>query len=571
MEASCYVYLKDMIQKDEIISWIQSIHGVCMRNPYFLLFPFSVVPFFIYGKNVINSQYNSFQYVKFEELFSTWLPGNGGFFSGILVPPLDFIFWCLSRISPEWFVVEFSLSLILFIAFLSSYRLIFHIFRDPTIAFICSLVHGYSIFGQFMSTDPISAGSIIFALAPFFIWRFLHFSEGDGVWREVALLSLVSFAFDGVNLTFLVYLWSFCFVIVLFRWWQDSWWTFVRVGSVFVLWSVVFLGVNAAFFSAYLSEYFTQKTYVETSLAAETIDWKSSTNALSELWREMGSVNFYYKFINYSYPNAQVFIKNSFFIILSYIIPISAIGAFLWKPNLYWRRFRIVLGALLALSLFMSMGVYEFSPTRLLYRYISEHIPFFAIFRDAYKPMFIINLLYVIFIGYSLFRLRAIHILSFRLAGLGILLVIGILSFQFWGGSFLQHELIAVPGYWYDLRKYYQEQETEKRVLFLPEMPFSVYGFTSQRGKFTTFYRPLLSWNNISNIDISPGPKMNQVFHLAYDHYRDPTFARILGMYGVGYALVQRDADWEVYKSIHPDLIEEQMSDDGISLVRKFE
>jgi hypothetical protein len=172
--------------------------------------------------------------------------------------------------------------------------------------------------------------------------------------------------------------------------------------------------------------------------------------------------------------------------------------------------------------------------------------------------MFLINLIYAVLIGYLLLFLQQRYQRYIRHILVVCLLLIFINSYPFWTGSFFNQEFITIPPYWYTMSDYYHAEDSSGNILFMPAMPFSVYTFTAQRAKATTFFRPLVNDNQINNIDIIAA-STNPTLQYLYRQYDKKTFNALLGFYGIPSVLLQQDVDWVVYKAKDPKKVKEAL------------
>lgn len=538
--------------------------------PYIIFLAASLIPFLIYGKHVINSPYVNNAFPNFQLYLETWTNANKGSFTYFFIP-FDIVIYYLMKIMPQAIIIQLSDAIIIFLALVTSYHLGLFLFRNKTISIIAGFIYSYSIYGQFMSGWTVASGSIIFALAPFFVYKFLSIKKTSNILKEACLLGLLSFLLINVNLTFIIYLNLLLFSILLYHLVNKHIHIFKKSAAIFFIYLGLYLSSNSVFFFSFGANYFYQKSDVTNQLAAENVGWKSGSSYLHELFRQMGALNYYYRFLDQpAYPNAQIYNQNILFILLSFCFPILAlIGVIVKNTNKEWKKFKVFLLILLILSLFMGMGVFQFSPTKPLYEFLLKVIPYFVVFRDTYKVMFIINLIYMILICYIFFYLQQKNTKYIKFAYPLIAILILLNSIQFWSGNFLQQEFISVPQYWYDLHQYYAENGDNNSIIFLPNIPFPAYTFVAWRGKSSTFYRPLINYNQVNNINMI-NTVNTDALGLLYKNYKNTSFSPLLGFYGIKYTLLQYDVDWQAYHADNPAKIEKNL-DKNLKLVKTFQ
>ncbi len=64
------------------------------------------------------------------------------------------------------------------------------------------------------------------------------------------------------------------------------------------MFTLCYISINSVAFISFFSDSFLQRSYLTNVLAAESVDWKSSTSYVHELFRELGALNYYYMFLN---------------------------------------------------------------------------------------------------------------------------------------------------------------------------------------------------------------------------------------------------------------------------------
>lgn len=523
-----------------------------------------VVPFYNFGD--FNSVYLGYEVFDPRLFLKTWHPENFGTF-GYLFIPYDIFIWAIFQIVPAPIANISSFVIPQIIAFAGIFILVNSIFKQKIIAVISAFFYVYSIYAQFMSGWPIHSGSMAYALLPIFIYLFLTVQH-QTIKPVLAKLTLLQLLLININLTYVAYVYFCIFCVYVYRiTTEKTRQTLVTLSTTLITTFVAYLLINSPFLFTFISQNSFDKSLLSNSIASESIDWKSSGSNLSEVIREMGSVNFTYKYNNrFAYPNARPYFENDLFIVLSYYPALIFVIALLLrhKNHIFEKNF---VTTIYIIMIFLALGVNSTSPFSIIYRLMAEHVPYFKIFRDSYKATVVIHLIYTLAIGYVGFWLLNQKSKLQYLYYLYLIIVtscITILSLTYWQGKFFTAETINIPNYWHKMQTDYTKDYEATRILMTPKMEFPVYTFVNKPTGHSTFYRPLLNFNMINpNSVFRYSDTTNQI----YKSLNQET----LGLYNVQLILNQYDVHWRLYKSTNPKQIGNKLEQNGYTLIKHYE
>jgi len=454
------------------------------------------------------------------------------------------------------------------IAALSMYKLAGLIFKNRTITILLTFFYTYSIYAQFMSGWPVHSGSIVYAVLPFYIYKFLQI-EKSNLYNTLAQITLSSALLIGVNFTYIAYVLISVFFVCIYRLLIDF---KLNIKLICLSYSTLLVGyllVNAVFFGTFISQTLLDKSLLSNSLASESIDWKSSGSDLPEVLREMGSVNFIYEYKGvFAYPNARPFFTEPILIALSYApIFIFMVAMLLNSKTKQEATAKLTVAILLVISLFLALGVNSTSPFAPIYRFMAENIPYFKVFRDSYKATVVIHLIYTLAIGYVGYWLINYKSKLKHLASIYFVFVItsiAVLSSTYWQGKFFEAETINIPTYWDKMSLEYNAANNGNRILMTPKMEFPVYVFVNKLTGHSTFYRPFFNFNMINpNSVFRYADTTNQIYKTINQE--------TLGLYNVPLVLNQYDVHWRLYNSNNPSQVSHMLEQNGYTLLNRYE
>lgn len=265
-------------------------------------------------------------------------------------------------------------------------------------------------------------------------------------------------------------------------------------------------------------------------------------------------------------PYAPLFYEPPF-IILTYALTITALAATILKP----RHRHVVYFTLLGLlGVFLSKGANP--PFGGFYRFLYDHLPGFAAFREPYARFTGIQVLsFSLLLGYSLqalaariyghweARCRGSLRFALRHWPAGAALAILLLAFPILNGRVIQdvtwHGLtyeslhVAVPEYWQKLSAWLvQSGEVPERVLLLPRTPYGHcyrwrLGMCSG-GSVAPLFLPAPSML-YPETDLYPGDDIIQNFYQRFALATDYSLSPLFDFLGISHVLAQNDIVWE--------------------------
>ncbi len=163
----------------------------------------------------LNSIYIAYNQLNFEIFHSMWLSENFGIFAYNFIP-FDIAIWALFKILPAWIASLLAYVIPQYIAIISSYKLSRHIYKNRLLASLSAIFYAYSIYAQFMSGWPIHSGSIVYALLPFYIYKFLKI-EKTNLYTTICQIILSTLLLIDVNLTYIAYIFISVFFVCIYR------------------------------------------------------------------------------------------------------------------------------------------------------------------------------------------------------------------------------------------------------------------------------------------------------------------------------------------------------------------
>jgi hypothetical protein len=530
------------IQK--MILQLISISNIWENRHLIVILILAILPYTYYS--TLSSPYNNYEYHSNSIFFTTWHDMYLGSFN-LYFMPLNYIIYLSSLLIGSTLVTQLYHIMLVVTAAITSYFFILYITKNKNISFLISLFYIYGIYGQFVSFwDPTN---LLWAILPWISLVVLRVSIKRSFWRDSALIGFILLLLIGSNLTFVAYLILFLFFLVMYKFISESKEVGIKTFKVVLMGGIFGLLLSSIFYLTFFSQFFYQSTFIQQSLALETPEWKSSASWLHELYREMGSLSYYYYFKGWSYPQAQTFITNKFIIAVSYLLPLLLLTSLIVVFNKKNRSKLFWILLILLPSFFMAMGVFQYSPTRDIYYWFFNHIPYFAVFRDPYKIMLFVHFLFAITLAILLYDLKnQKKIFLYRTLSIVIVSSTLILSFQYWTGTFYTHEEIHIPDYWIKFGDYYSTFDRQAyRTMLFPELPFSVYNFTGIRGKHTVFFRPFL--DNKVVYRQSGSVYDDFIVNDIYATFRKniTCFQTLSARAGIKYFLNQYDQDYKMY------------------------
>lgn len=521
------------------------------------LFIISFLPFILAqrGGNLIISVFNGFEYQTFDEFVQVWHKAFLGGYTVLLTPQLIFAF-LLFKIFPAAIANIITMGSIKFLASIAIFYLLGNFTMNNKIKVIGSLFYLLSIYGQAIVENTPSGGYLFYAVLPLILYLFLTIRR-DNAPRKLIAYTVAIFLITDTNFTYLFYLFLFLFIYAMYSF-------FILKEKIkmiyFFVFAAIFVGVSLYYYLPLLAYNYLYRTdIVSSNLLAESATWKSGYSSPSEIFRLMGSLDFYDNFkigrtLYYVRPFFLNFIHNNLNVVISYAVSIFAITGLslgvitksknIGKGSLYLMLFLFFF--------FLSVGAHDANPFQIIYQLLSKKILFFAIFRDPYKSVSILNLLYTIGVVYLLNRLISYSKVYAITSWIFILGLVVLSASYFTGGVFNKSEMIHVPQYVYDFGDWNRSNLnlSKEKKLLLPHQPFPILYFAKYPEKGSPIYYQVLDSTAVqSNAQFTP--YIDQIQSLV----KEPSFTQIVGFYNMPYIILSKDFNSNLYNSISPEII----------------
>jgi hypothetical protein len=310
-----------------------------------------------------------------------------------------------------------------------------------------------------------------------------------------------------------------------------------------------------------LSNFTTEITgaFREGESVSRSIVLNSLSSSYYETFRLMGSWAFQPAYFSYFYQFYSPII-----IVATFIAPIFGMTALLLKPR---KRFEIFAVLITIICLPLAVGAYPISNPHLtgrIYIWLYQNVPFFIIFRGAYKFVMVIAFSYSFLIALSLTKLSRKDILKKKrtvtpLVTLGLIGVLLLGSFPSFYGQIVEKEKsFSIPQYYYEAADWLKTQEGNFRIMTIPEMMHVLYVWDNET-KFTgtdvsvpLFKIPIVG----RSYYLSPGSSdMDMVTHQIYRMIianQTQNLASLLVFLNVKYVMIHGDYKWSVLQWNQP-------------------
>ena len=530
---------------------------------YLLLIIISLIPFIGYEEFNFSLVRNSL--LNFNIFYSSWLNENLGTFNNFF-NIYEILFWIVSQffgskvgsIAYFWVLQVFASTYF--------FRLSFKLFKNLHISFISSLFYTFSIYSQFMSLWGIYSGGVAYAFLPFFIYQILNLKK-ENFYLTLSKIAIIYSFFNLANLTYSIYFQiTICFAIFIkYVFYKEEGKLLIK----FLLWNLIIFTISIFpyLFTSFIQNRF-DNNLLDSSLNSESVDWKSSSSTLSEIFRGLGSVNFQYKINNfYTYPNARFIFDNYLILIFSYFGFIIFIYSILLKTDSKKindiKKYILIFYLIL---LFFGLGTNNSSIFKTFYRFLNYLIPLFGIFRDTYKVNFIINFIYALSIGYFLYELRrSINFKKYYKLIFGFcFFIIFTLSFSYFFTPFFKNEVIKIPVYW-DIMFSDNSEISKHRVILFPNFNFAIpFNYTSKYGSSADFYRVYTGFNSVLPY------KLYRFYGTSEFLYKNIN-KELFSLYGINYLLNLEDTNFIYANTLDPSFYNNQLKINNFEYLKKYE
>lgn len=521
-----------------------------------LLLFISFFPFISsYKENLyIISVFNGFKFQSLVNIYSTWNKFNLGSFTLNFTPSILLPFE-IYKLFPQYIATSFLSGLVKLISGLTIYLLLGKYTKTTSIRILASLIYMLSLYGQSIIGNTLAGGYLFYAFLPLYLYIFQTISKHNlAQYLFFYCLSLV-FVVD-TNFTYIFYLYLLFFLYALYVWFMNR--DYSRI-KYFFLFLGIFILLSQVYYLPLIAYNYIYKAHlVSTNLAAESATWKSSDSSISEIIRLMGSLDFYnaeiiQKKIVYSHPFFQIFFTNPLYILLSYIISFCAFIGLILESYISVKKQKVLNGNFYLIALlvffFFSVGIHPTNPFYFLYATLAEKVSLFAIFRDPYKSVSILNLIYTIGFVY-LFSYLTKQKKNYIISLVVIFVILALFSQSYLRGEiFSKSELINIPQYIYDFANWNRSSQNihDAKKILLPSEPFPVLTLTKTLGKTSPIYLQILDSTAVQNT-VTFTPFIRDIQRALYT----PEFQKIVGFYNIPYVVNLYDNYAPLYKSTDP-------------------
>ena len=296
------------------------------------------------------------------------------------------------------------------------------------------------------------------------------------------------------------------------------------------------------------------------------IDWvlqKSSESSFLNVFRLLGKWAWDLGFRGSPYfPYASSY-STPVMLIVTYLIPILAFSALLFKPKDKRVLFFTILSVV---SIFLAKGLHP--PLEFINEFLYLHLPGFIIFREPVTKFNLITTLsYAVLIGittnevYNHLRRnkKMIGLVASKIFIIFILLTILTSGWPLLTGDVVIHDRgilhdyhVKIPPYWFEGAEWINSQEGDFKVILSPQNPLvSInyeWGYIGVDITRRMIYKPLLT--------VFPGgqplipERPTQLLYSTYQtiHSNSTTnLYKLLGLFNVRYILQRNDLDWAGY------------------------
>lgn len=365
----------------------------------------------------------------------------------------------------------------------------------------------------------------------------------------------------------------------------------VYLSAFFVFFGILFFLLNAYTFLPFLFVTFKDYSALVESAGGATglIGWTryiSADTGFLNLLRFQGIPDWYNSDVYH--PYSLIYLKNNFFIFLSFLFPAGIFLSFLFnrKKN---REIMSLFAFLLLVSLFFTAGAH--APFGFIYELFMQKIPGFVIFRSSlfkfgyaywFSASFLFGVFLSIFLEKIILRFKKISILSLTLP---LFVIAALVSYHF---PFLTGDIfridksdvssrVKIPSYAYDFSNWWHENGGTSKVLLLPKANDN-WLFEQYRWKYLSLFSLLGNFANtgiVENTDRLTQRESNLV-NILYASIANKNYSQMDGyssMLGIDYFLVRKDFYYDIsgQETENPRDVEEKLkANPEIEFVKSF-
>ena len=308
--------------------------------------------------------------------------------------------------------------------------------------------------------------------------------------------------------------------------------------------------------------------YLQTSTGAVkdlTADWLTGVSKytyFSNVVRLLGAWDWFESWNHEFYmPFAQIYFKNFFFSLLSWIPPFLALAGLIFSVN----RWKYFFAGLAILGIILSMGSQQ--PTDRLYFFLYNHLPLFWIFRSPWYKfgLFIIfaysGLIWlfaeVLFKKYSPKKVTAVLILLFIILAHPI----------FFGNRFTQPKdrqgnlaslINVIPAYVFQTADWLNSQKDDNRVVMVPQLAWESTIYNWGFGNLVPPLYTLLRKNPVLYLPYvreGPGVELLKLSKQSLYNPDSTPSAKYLKFLGAKYLVNQKDFNYFYFRAPENEIL----------------
>ncbi|MFA5178377.1 MAG: alpha-(1-_3)-arabinofuranosyltransferase family protein [Candidatus Paceibacterota bacterium] len=516
-----------------------------------------------------------------KNLFYTWREGNnfGNNNSNVIwqLFPLAILYYFFNLIGINAIYTQIIIFALLFtcgfIFFGILFRIIFSI-KDFLTTFIASLFYVFNFYVITLISDNTFFIFITYAFFPLQIYLFIKGINEKQWIKYLIILSLINILTFGVNLIYDFILLFVYIVYVLFIY-ANKKEKFLK-SIKFLFWTcLITLLLTLWWFLPYFLSNFVYK--INTNYILDSEHFQNYDTSPIQVFRNFGAWFFFSSYKGTPYVEFASKYKNNIFLsFLSFIIPlIVLLSSFFKKNSLIDRKKIIILLSLIVFLLPIIGGINEFWFSSDLISKIFENIPILFIFRNTYKFMSLVCLIYSLLLGYVFFEFLKNKSKFFKIFSFFVIIgVIIFMSFPFFLGNIFSSraKINTIPDYWKNAQEYFFKEETP-RILLLPDQYFNIFNWDEKiQTSRASFSDTLLKTENIYKTCNGCGMYYsNKAINFVYDNLDSESIDELLSLWGISNILQRNDFDYKFYNSKSPEEIKKNLnSNSNIEMSSSF-
>ena len=331
-------------------------------------------------------------------------------------------------------------------------------------AFIASLIYMFNPYTLQLASFPIINYHNSYIFFPWIFLLFIYNLNKSPSFTSVFVFSLLVVIAISANPSNTVIIFAYLFFYFIFfikryiyQWKQNIFFVTAALILIFLLSAFIVLPI----INTETNIYGIEKIDVADFLGS--IKLHSTFTSFINLYRLVGSREWP------TFPYSQIYDNNLLFLILSFMIPITAVSAVLFNIA---RREKIFLILMVVVFIFAAKGIHDPLPEPFLY--LVETFPLLSMFRAVYfKFMFPVVLSFSLLIAFALTEFQKIGKLNryAKILKIVIILVVLINNFPFFFGLVPKKDYLNnIPKNYLELEQFFKHQ-VDGKVLSLPETP----------------------------------------------------------------------------------------------------